>query len=589
MCIIYLINQCKKRKANREKAERADEDNEGVPTGEQVNENEDVQLETGGSLEQMSKAPTATSMIDFKTQFGTNMFVVMMLGLSAALDFVMAMMSIQAFYYILKGKASLYGLAVGIYDLGQVSFAPIFSSWADKTKSYRAPFAMGIFLQMVGNLIYALLFYIQKENPDNEDLGWQLMIGARLIAGCGSAVLNLGSAYITTHTNLRDRFGALGSYRIWQSFARMVGPFVGFVFIGLPTPDLDSTGTTGTAEMLFNFYTIPGWVAVFFCFITLILLAFLFKDGVEGKDMDYDVQLLHSFSLKTSKIKPGSFLFGILVNTFVHLTFGFVNWALIFQFFGFGFAQFKVINQQTDIWKPYTALGAGSLFALYFWKFVTPKLGTRFPELIYSEIGAACIFAATFMFYEWSGIGVTEPVALMYVGSALTGLSTTWFFTNQEISYSKQLTWSVEEVGTSINRFMGLYGAIGAFARFLGPFVAGYAFAIRDTSGADMCVVSTCCLEPDNYQNATCEFDGSQVFVPILIAISFICLVLQIWYDRQLLSYPKELGKGEDVSEKIAQLKRKVTDANLGDTPRTTTQDEMNKTNEVENVHLSMA
>lgn len=50
----------------------------------------------------------------------------------------------------------------------------------------------------------------------------------------GAATLGIGSSYITQTTTAARRQVALGRYRITQNIARMCGPFVGFLFLGLP-------------------------------------------------------------------------------------------------------------------------------------------------------------------------------------------------------------------------------------------------------------------------------------------------------------------------------------------------------------------
>jgi MFS family permease len=56
----------------------------------------------------------------------------------------------------------------------------------------------------------------------------------RAIAGVGAATLGIGSSYITQTTTSERRQLDLGRYRVTQNVARMAGPFVGYLFIGLP-------------------------------------------------------------------------------------------------------------------------------------------------------------------------------------------------------------------------------------------------------------------------------------------------------------------------------------------------------------------
>jgi hypothetical protein len=64
----------------------------------------------------------------------------------------------------------------------------------------------------------------------------------------GAATLGIGSSYITQTTTSERRQLDLGRYRVTQNVARMAGPFVGYLFIGLPNVDRGAS----TALKLFN-------------------------------------------------------------------------------------------------------------------------------------------------------------------------------------------------------------------------------------------------------------------------------------------------------------------------------------------------
>lgn len=169
-------------------------------------------------------APPTTAMIDsyavnFKTEVGRTYATVMLVGAVCAFDFVATLISIQAFYYILEGPENLYGLAVGIYDILQLLAAPLFGIWSDRY-GYKAPLCVGVLCTSAGNLLYAMLFVIHHEA--NASTGWPWMLVARGIMGIGSAAITCGTAFLTSHTSMTRRFEALGSYRAYQSIARMV-------------------------------------------------------------------------------------------------------------------------------------------------------------------------------------------------------------------------------------------------------------------------------------------------------------------------------------------------------------------------------
>lgn len=150
---------------------------------------------------------------------------VAILGAALCLDYTMAMMSIQALYYSLRGPDNLYGLTFGAYDLMGLITAPLFGYWHDATKNYALLFHISTLANVLGNFIYAFCY-----------LGgaWYMMLIGRLIAGAATGSLGLGSTYIAEVTSMHNRQEYLVTYRVSQSVARTVGPFVGYLFLGLP-------------------------------------------------------------------------------------------------------------------------------------------------------------------------------------------------------------------------------------------------------------------------------------------------------------------------------------------------------------------
>jgi len=68
------------------------------------------------------------------------------------------------------------------------------------------------------------------------------------IMPCMCCAAGLGSSYIAATTTLEARQVALMKYRVSQSMGRMFGPFIGYIFLGLP----EVNGTSSTALKVFN-------------------------------------------------------------------------------------------------------------------------------------------------------------------------------------------------------------------------------------------------------------------------------------------------------------------------------------------------
>lgn len=76
--------------------------------------------------------------------------------------------------------------------------------------------------------MYAFTFYADR---------WWVMLIGRAVAGAGSPVLVLGAAYISQMTTFEDRTHVLAQYRVSQSMARMMGPFIGCALTRPPPRD----------------------------------------------------------------------------------------------------------------------------------------------------------------------------------------------------------------------------------------------------------------------------------------------------------------------------------------------------------------
>ncbi len=120
----------------------------------------------------------------------------MITGFALAIDFTMAMMSIQAFYYALGGPERLYGFTFGSYDLTALIAAPILGILSDRYSRFKILFVTCFLVNAAGNLIYAFSFL---------EGHWWMMLLARLVAGLGAGALGLGSSYVTKTTTIDEK------------------------------------------------------------------------------------------------------------------------------------------------------------------------------------------------------------------------------------------------------------------------------------------------------------------------------------------------------------------------------------------------
>lgn len=427
-----------------------------------------------GKKKQDAAAAAPPTFYGWDTPERRSFMVVMLCGLIAAFDFVATLMSIQPFYYLLGGNKTWYGLAVGIYDVGQFVAAPIFG-WIADNYGFKCIFAFGVFLTCAGNLLYALLFFIHIHHDDTAEgvrvtntPAWKVMFVARAIMGIGSAVLITGSTFIAKKTSMLDRRAALGKYRVFQTVARMVGPMVGFAFIGLPT---DVHKDAPLENQLFNFYTVPGWIAAVLGLAGVFLVLLYFDEkavaDIEGEDNTHDVAL------------PGagcSLLGTVSMCLAARVVWGMALFSIQTNIFAFALAKFHEIHLQFEIWQPYAALGAGSVFAVQVWKRSIKKYPHRVAFEKTWEVLASLMVIVSYCFLPAKG---PQPWR-MYVSFALLGMGTTLWFANNEIVFSKMLSFRRKEVGNRTGMFMAVYCMSGSLARFAGPFLGSLVMQIEN-------------------------------------------------------------------------------------------------------------
>ena len=498
-----------------------------------------------------------------------NFLGLMLIGFVAAFDFVATLMSIQPFYYILNGKAALYGFVVGSYDLAQFCAAPLFA-YLSTVLGFKWTSILGMSLTVLGNVLYSLLLVIEDGGAQNGHLGlgWKAMILARLIMGTGSAILIVGTSYFATHTSLKGRKLALGGYRMSQTVARMAGPLVGFCFISMDDPCAPNAdehcSDANITTQLFNFYTMPSWLAVGVGLAVILAFVTLFKDDavptVHIQGHPYD------FSTDASPVKPVT-----SVMLFALFIWGVGYWSLMSQVFNFSLARFKIVEQQGEIWKPYTAIGAGSLFASKVW---THLAKNGMSEKRFVPISLLFGLCAPMLMYKYSD--ATPQSFQLYSACVLMGLCVTLFFANFEVIYTKVLTWQAEAVGSSVAYFMALYNMAGAAGRFAGPVIGGLVMTLNNNcqpvfddfkqkyasdwidemNDASACPADlkkdTCCVLTSFFCAGACEIANANLFLVIVAGSALLTLGL-VKFVLSRAQYPSDADTALLLNESKAQ------------------------------------
>ncbi len=504
---------------------------EGVETSPQSDSDHDQEgqgdpLYTGKPLDPTNKASKKKSW-----------YSLLITGFALAIDFTMAMMSIQAFYYALGGPQRLYGLTFGSYDLTALIAAPILGILSDRYSVFKILFVCCFLINAAGNLIYAFTFLADR---------WWMMLVARLVAGFGAGALGLGSSYITKTTTLDQRQKKMVTYRVSQSVARMVGPFVGYIFLGLPLVSSNSS----TALKIFNWYTIPGWVA----FLSVILLSFgfmyMFVDPSE--ENEHIVKSIEKEDGATPERKREFITFSIIWMTLV-LVATFLQFGYYSNLFALFAGQYHAIGDQYDQWKVFIGVGAGALFSSFLYRTGIKVLPKVFDERIITVATSWLQIAIYLLIIPYDGSTSVPPEATFYASTVIFGLEVVMFNPAVETIFSKKITQYQDVVGENVAKILGVFYMFHAAGRFAGPLVVGAVTYMAtpdgqvsycsegestDSSGNPICVGDTsgsCAIFPDQYYVSGCVLKHSIPLYSVwsgiagLLALSYTLVVVKYW------------------------------------------------------------
>jgi len=458
-------------------------------------------------------------------------YALLITGFALAIDFTMAMMSIQTFYYVLDGPERLYGLTFGSYDLTALLFAPVLGFISDKLSIFKVLFIMCFAFNAAGNLVYAFAYLAGH---------WWMMLLARLLAGIGASALGLGSSYVATTTTLEQRQTRLVSYRVTQSVARMVGPFVGYIFLGLPTV----SNASSTALKVFNWYTIPGWVAFFVVIIVTVMFYFMFIDPTEDNE-HYVRREVHEDELKSSAARLREFkVFAIIWLSMLFAT-TFLQFGFYSNLFALFAGQYHQVQDQYDQWKVFIGVGCGAVFSSVMYRTGVKVLPKVFDERIISMVSNWLLVIVYLLVIPYDGSASVPAEATFYASTAIFGMAAVLGSPALEAVFSKKITQYQDVVGENIAKLLGIFYMFQSAGRFAGPLVVGAVTFIAtpsgqvdycqngetiDSSGNPMCSGDTsqsCAIFPDQYYVDGCVLKHS---IPVYAVWSGVAGLLSILY-----------------------------------------------------------
>lgn len=155
-------------------------------------------------------------------------------------------------------------------------------------------------------------------------------------------MLGAGGAYITMTSSMEAQQAKMGRFRVTQILARAVGPFIGFLFLALPSPTYGSSDALKT----FNWYTIPGWLSAAAISLLCLYFAWAFVDPTRANGHLVDPVSVAAAATPARRREFLSFFVPWTLQT------GLVAMLVMAQFsnyFGLMAGQFHQIWQQSDV------------------------------------------------------------------------------------------------------------------------------------------------------------------------------------------------------------------------------------------------
>lgn len=412
-------------------------------------------------------------------------FTIYYLSFALSLDYSSVLISIEEYWLTLGGKPSAYGVVFGSYALAQILSSPIFGYISDR-RGTKFALCISIVLNAFGNALYAVAYVLESKHA---------VVWGRFLSGFGAGSLILGIVHITNTTTREDRGWVVANYRIAQSLAYFAGPFLGLAFIPLQVSIGNETVTT--QERVLNFYTAPAWVTVLnnLC-VMLPMTLFLFKNP-------FAPHASMRFYYKDAK----QLVFHTVAIGAVLLVGNACLWGIISELFSFAFAQYHIINKQSDLWKVYIAAGMSFLAGSLMLRCLIKSKVTAFSFVI----GGLVTNIVGFIFLLDFKLEAPITHTFFYVGSTLTIFGGMWFLTGTIVYYSHKITDYSNQARNRRGVFMGLINIADALGRFFGPTFLAPITYMKSRNKLD--------CDPTKWNPKNCELSQVNLAIPLIIII----------------------------------------------------------------------
>ena len=260
----------------------------------------------------------------------------------------------------------------------------------------------------------------------------------------------------------------------------MLGPFVGYFFLGLPAV----TQSSSTTLQVFNFYSCPGWVAAGVVFIVAIIFYFMFTNPTNENEhlIQYEPEDPNAPPPSPERIKKfNHFFYGWLGLTFL---FYFVQFTFYSNIFGIFAGQYHAITTQSDQYKTFIGVGIGAGVGTVIMRRGVSMFPALFSERFLSMLSVWTMFTVIMLIIPWYGPEEVPSHVTYYAASGIFGATVVWAGSAIETVYSKKVTQYVDIVGrNNLSKMLGWFYMVCSGARFAGPLVACAVTFIATPSG----------------------------------------------------------------------------------------------------------
>jgi len=379
---------------------------------------------------------------------------------------------------------------------------------------------LAVLINMLGNILYSLAYVFQNRN---------FILVGRLLAGLGSSSLTIGLSFITRTVILPDynesqQRGEIADYKMFQSFARIVGPIIGFCLTTINDPSPNDS----VWSLVFNYFTIPSWIAVANNVFIMLPLAIYRQENAIA---DLELERLPKENKSHLDHVPTIHYKDPLVRhltfwTFIQFSASVFYWSIGSNLFAIAFAEYHMIYHKSDSWKLYIGGTVGFIVG-----FVSYKKYKGAKELTnWFQTGGLLLFAlGHLLLIDYGGHFSLSPFKF-YAGVCVGTAGTAWFFSASNTYLAWMLNQPAFRVQSEyhIASLTGINTAGGSLGRFIGPTIFS-AIADIQTSSLQLGCNS---LDPHHYQVEGCILKNSNFVIALFAAFSLVTAISCLVYHR---------------------------------------------------------